>query len=549
MSRRQVAGTLAMAVLLTLAAGPVDARAPRRAPTSLPEVVDLGRDELTRALTSGRLAEARYALERARSLFRLPAVRSRWGYVARPDPRFATAILRDLAVRIRNLHGADRAAARALLARPTDGAADPVGDGYAVAARDVCSAHVCYHWVESTSDAVPLIDANSNGIPDWVEITQAVAETVWVKEVDEYGYRPPKSDATSANAGPNGRLDIYLANLGDDGLYGYCTTDDPNLLDVTYTAGDFSAYCVIDNNYAEYPMNTPLENLQVTVAHEFFHSVQFAYDLFEDLWLMEGTAAWIEDEVFDAVDDNYQYLFASALAFPDVSIDYSSDGFAYGAWLFWRFLSEYSDPSIVRDVWTAADASAGASNNYSLAAAEAALDARGIDFADAFAAFTTGNYAPSSAYEEGVDYARLIGTPPLATETKLTPKSPKSARRSVRLDHLSSAYASFRPGKKLPNKARLKLSVDLPKPARAPAVTVLVVKSSGAIKPVAIPLDGRGDGSATVDFRRARVRRVVLVLTNASTRTACGVGSAFSCTGAPLDDNVRFSFSARAINL
>lgn len=47
---------------------------------------------------------------------------------------------------------------------------------------------------------------------------------------------------------------------------------------------DVSAYCVVDNDYAveEFGVrNTPLENLQVTVAHEYFHAVQFAYDFYE----------------------------------------------------------------------------------------------------------------------------------------------------------------------------------------------------------------------------------------------------------------------------
>ena len=41
---------------------------------------------------------------------------------------------------------------------------------------------------------------------------------------------------------------------------------------------DASAYCALDNDYAEFPTHTPLENLQVTAAHELFHAIQFAYD-------------------------------------------------------------------------------------------------------------------------------------------------------------------------------------------------------------------------------------------------------------------------------
>ena len=51
----------------------------------------------------------------------------------------------------------------------------------------------------------------------------------------------------------------------------------------------------------------------MTAAHEFFHAVQFAYNAFQDSWLLESTAAWVEDEAFDSVNDNYQYLRSSAL--------------------------------------------------------------------------------------------------------------------------------------------------------------------------------------------------------------------------------------------
>ena len=56
------------------------------------------------------------------------------------------------------------------------------------------------------------------------------------------------------------------------------------------------------------PLNTPKENLQVTAAHEFFHSVQYSYDVREDAWIMEATAAWAEDEIYPKVNDNIQYL-------------------------------------------------------------------------------------------------------------------------------------------------------------------------------------------------------------------------------------------------
>ena len=126
----------------------------------------------------------------------------------------------------------------------------------------------------------------------------------WATEIGELGYRAPLSDLDSFENGGDGRLDIYLADVGAEALFGWCTSDDP----ASYATYRVSAFCVIDEDYTNRAFGIdPLPALKATAAHEFFHAVQFGYDWLEDLWLMEGTAAWIEDEVFDGVNDNLRY--------------------------------------------------------------------------------------------------------------------------------------------------------------------------------------------------------------------------------------------------
>jgi hypothetical protein len=201
-------------------------------------------------------------------------------------------------------------------------------------------------------------DGNVLTVPAWVRTTSDTMEHVYAAEVGRLGYLPPRSDAAGTVDG-DGRVDVYLADLGRQGLYGYCTSDQPD----GDTARQVYGYCVLDNDYShsQYPTHTALQNLQVTAAHEFFHLVQFGYDWWEDAWLMEGTAAWMEDEVYDGVNDNRQYLAQSPLAYPYIPLDYTSGDYQpYGAWIFWKFLSEWSgpgrasDPSVVRGVWEAA---------------------------------------------------------------------------------------------------------------------------------------------------------------------------------------------------
>jgi hypothetical protein len=228
-----VAGAALLAALLPAVAANAD---PQPAPPEkpLPAVVPVA-DDLTAAAARGEISEARYALERARSLVQPVRTARRYGDVAEPSPRAATLILRDLALRVDDLSPARQKEARTLLARPTDGSADPDGFGYAASAtRDFhCTTHVCVHWVDSTADAPPPAD-DGDGVPDWVETTATVFERVWREEVTDGGYRRPKSDLTSSNHGPNGKLDVYLADVGSDGLYGFCGTDDPNVSDTAY---------------------------------------------------------------------------------------------------------------------------------------------------------------------------------------------------------------------------------------------------------------------------------------------------------------------------
>ncbi len=430
---------------------------PTSAPTSarraLPPLAPVAHDGLTRALRRGELTPAGYALDRALTLFHPGRVRARFGQVATPGPGDATLILRDLVLRLPELSGAQRAIARSILARPTDGASDPQGDGYTVPeAAPLCTTDACVHYVPSTVDAPDPTDANGNGIPDFVDETSAVTENVWNTEVTTYGYRAPKSDLTSTNHGPDGRIDVYIAELGDAGYYGYCTTDDPNATDPNYQYWDFSAYCVVDNDFSSLEFPPPGANgvaaLEVTLAHEFFHAVQFAYDAAEDYWLVEGTAAWMEDEVYTDVNDNRQFLANSPLRQPRVPLDRGRGFFEYGAWIFWRFLEEYlgsstgPDPTIVRHAWELADGSATGPDNYSLQAVSKAVAQRGADIHSVFADFAAVNVVPAAFYEEGSSYPST----PMSKTFTLTGGTPSSGVWFAKLDHLSSIYSSFAPG-------------------------------------------------------------------------------------------------------
>ena len=525
--------------------------------TGLPAmVVPRVSDELSRALSQGRISAARYALERARSLFDLAGVRARFGRVTRPDPRSATLLLRDLAIRMGQLSGRSRAIADRLLARPTDGAGDPFGDGYDVSEEPPeCSVDVCVHYVTSTDDAPDPLDKDVSGVPDYVESVSGVLDEVWAEEVDGLGYREPKSDASSTNDGGSSLLDVYLADIGDE-VYGYCASDDPNL-DPSYAYWDMSAYCVLDNDYdiSQFPgYPDPMEPLKVTAAHEFFHAVQFAYDIGEDGWFMESTATWMEEHVYDQINDNRQYLTTSPLAQPLIPLDQTSGFRVYGAWIFWQFLTEYfggavPDANIVRAVWRKADGSPGGQDMYSTQALASAVAARTVDGTHwrlrwAFADFGVWNARPAKFYDEGGAYP----TATVSRTATLTAASP-SMRSTATLDHLTNRFVVVRRGSGLAANARLRVTVDGPPYGTGPEASVLVIRKSGAASFRVVVLNSAGNGAVTVVFD-STVSRVVVVTTNASARYRdCYADlTPFACFGGvPLDQNKTFSFRAAVV--
>jgi hypothetical protein len=452
--------------------------------------------------------------------------------------RDATLLLRQLAMRFDELDAADRRTARRILARPTHGAGDPVGFGYSKDAVEqplVCGTDICVHYV---TDPDPHGDGAT---ATQAQTTLDVFEHVWATEVDAMGYRAPVSDGSE---GGDERLDVYLVDSGESGVYGYCTTDDysPSM------SGPMAGYCAVDNDFADFG-GASLPLLEVTAAHEFFHAVQFAYDAGEDLWFMESTAAWMEDEVYDDVNDNYQFLPVGPLGHPEIPLDYfgqDSGDIAnyypqYGGWVFWKFLSESYGSDLVRRVWEKA------ADTYSLAALRSVVAQRGLDFARVFARFGAVNRTPGRFYSEGSSYPKTK----LSKNFTLTARHPFVRPVGKRLLHLTNRYVRFTPGSTLHGARGLRVGVDMPDLYRGSAATLAVHLRNGQVELHPIALDRRGLGYRTVPFARATVTHVELALTDASTRFSCPrPGRAmtyYSCGGTPKDDGLRTFFAAKAV--
>ena len=446
----------------------------------------------------------------------------------RTDPS-ATLALRDLWMNRTKLRGKERRQANAILARPSDGLADPQGFGYTVPAQPpLCNARICVHYVASGTDAPPS--------PEWPATTLGVMDSVWGSTVDQLGYRAPVSDR---GKGGTPQFDVYLKDLGGD-IYGFCAGE----TQAKKRTG--SGYCVLDNDFAtaQFPNATPLQNLRVTAAHEFFHAVQYAYDYAEDPWMMESTATWMEERLASDVNDNRQYFPWSQIYAPYVSLDMFSRtaGYQYGNWVFWEYLSSTYGTGIVRKTWQKAGSLRRDGRKNSIGALQKVLRKKG-GLTKVYAQFAAGNLTPASTYPEGAEYPS-----PKVRGGKTLTKRKRGKRFGTRLNHLSSASYVYVPGRGLEGKKwKLRLQVRGPHKRTSPAAVVVLHKANGKKRTKMVRLNRHGDGRKVVSFDKRRVAAVSVTLVNASTRYRCNQRTVLACGGRPLDDKQRFAVKGRVI--
>ena len=411
---------------------------------------------------------------------------------------------------------------------------------------------ICVHWATSGVDAPPATDTDTDTVPDRVEQVLAAAGASWTRIVNQLGFKAPRSDATSRNKGGSDDLDIYLADTGARDLSGYTSSDDPRLSDAsTYKYRDVSAFIVVDNDFTneQFPQGTPLGNLQATVAHEFFHAVQLAYDYREDPWLAEGSATWAEDTVFDDVNLNRVYLQHSQLADPLTPLDFGRARHQYGAWLFLRYLAERFGPQFIARVWrfaddSAAQVSAKELKTYSTAAVSKALAREGRSMRSVYADFVRVNLHPGRYYEEGASYFS-----PYVPRWTLNRRGDDTGWAGLTLDHLSSFYVAFTPGANAPPGRRLSVRIDGPAKWAGPEARVVVRYKSGKLSTLKVRLNRRGNGEVRVNFARNEVAAVEVALINASTRyrDCFSRGTTLSCRGVSKDDNRSYKVRARVL--
>ncbi len=202
------------------------------------------------------------------------------------------------------------------------------------------------HYDTSGADQVPLADDDFSGVPDFVEKCAAYCDTTLDRHL-LLGFILPPSDG---GLGGDEKYDVYFDSTG---YYGYTVPEGPG----PQPWNDYYSYLVLHHNFLIFPPNNDPEGDQygaakATVAHEFHHAVQFAYDLDEGSWFMELDAVGMEDIVFDHTDDNYNYL-SSFFNSPQKSLMENSSH-KYSCFIWGLYLAQKFDTSLLVAAWEGA---------------------------------------------------------------------------------------------------------------------------------------------------------------------------------------------------
>jgi hypothetical protein len=390
--------------------------------------------------------------------------------------------------------------------RPTDGK-DPNRNAYSVPeapASPACSRHFCVHWVEEGLDAPDLGDRNGDGVPDFVETVLRVAERVHRVENGRLGWREPRSDGRQG--GRRGKTDVYLSQIGGE-LFGYAAPDRGQATKRHRIPRRLHGYLVLDNDYSgfEFPGTKPLADLQVTFAHEYNHILQFGYDAYQDPWFAEATATWMEDQVYNGIDDYLRYVGRWVKLYETPLTANSIKEYGSAVWNQW--LTRRYGPAIIRKAWAGAiDAKPG---GFSVSSYQRALRSTGrSDFSHDFARFA----AAVAEWRTGKGFR----------ESRLFPDAPRQGhlpldgRQLTRLlNHTSFQFLRVRPR----HGHALTLRLTAPRGTAAGLALVGRLGSERHGHPV-IRLDyRRGGGQLRVRLPHpGRFRRITAVLVNADAR-------------------------------
>lgn len=430
-------------------------------------------------------ADAVEALQEARA-----ALGTEFSTASAPD-RDLSSTLRALAVALPALHGEQRKQAVDLLRRPSD-RSDRDYFGKEASGSPICDANFCVHWTEKEKRNAPASH-------DFLAAVQESLATSYDVENGTLGWQQAKSDGTRGarhGVGGDGQVDVYITNLGKR-LYGYAAPDPRQRGTRRF------AYLVLDNDYKGFP-SSPVNSLKVTVAHEYNHVLQFNYDTFQDPWLFEDTATWMEEQVYPQINDYLNYLPAFAKG-SEVPMTGSSIKI-YAEAVFNHWLSGHYGAQVIRDVWAASQAGVKPKHLATAAYTAGVTTDGGTPFATEFGEFAaaTAEWRSSSFFPDASAYPNVRRTGTLTSKPK-----------QVTLDNTSFRLVKVNP---VSGPVTLKVKVKGGTPSTIALIGREGPEVGGTVTTQVVQLPSGGTGTVTLDDA-AKYSRITAAVINSDGRS------------------------------
>jgi hypothetical protein len=275
-----------------------------------------------------------------------------------------------------------------------------------------------FHYTTSGYHAVNNSDNNGNSIPDYIDSVAMIFNNVTNLLHNNMSYLHPPSDgyySIDRDNGGSNHYDVYIRNLSSR-YYGYVQPEEfaqgngDNEQSISRTENNaFTSYMAMRNNYKNFPLEE-LMNIKVTIAHEYYHAIQFGYDGWEKPWLLESSAVWMEEEIYDEINDCYQYM-EEWFKFPHRSLDESGYHW-YGSFIFFEYIEQHMGGSLtIRKILDQSAISDSREIDGSHLAINKALNKLGYSFQQALNGMSIANFIMSSqskagdfSYEEAESY-------------------------------------------------------------------------------------------------------------------------------------------------
>jgi len=255
----------------------------------------------------------------------------------------------------------------------------------------------------------------SGSFEQFVDSVAAVFDHCWTVEVGLLGYDAPPQDG---NAGGGTEYDVYLQSLPAN-VFGFTSWGVGEIQFESGVRERSTTHIIIDNDFLGY-RTEGWDGLRVTAAHEFHHAIQVgAYGIWNtapnsDFYFYELTSVWMEDVVYDQINDYYFDLLAYFAGYKDaMNRSFSFTEFnagsrsGYERSVYAHFLEQRFGRETMRSIWK------GVQERPILRSMNKVLTEQGSSLPDAFSEFSYWNFFTGPRadtiryYREGRSYPAI----------------------------------------------------------------------------------------------------------------------------------------------